>query len=81
MFWDDKSFLWVKNIPKFKELIDKYEYKYITPYNYAYNKSVLDKGIIDDLATVKREVDRKFAEEPNGIVINSTMKQYGNRIK
>jgi hypothetical protein len=81
LFWDDKSFLWVKNIPKFKDLIDKYEYKYLTPYNYAYNKSVLDKGVNDDLATVKREADRKINEEPNGIVITSTMKQYGNRIK
>ncbi|MCY7361671.1 MAG: hypothetical protein LH629_06320, partial [Ignavibacteria bacterium] len=30
VFWDDKSFLFLKNEPKFKEIIDKYEYKYVT---------------------------------------------------
>jgi hypothetical protein len=81
IFWDDKSFLWVKNLPKFKDLIDKYEYKYMTPYNYAYNKPVLEKGINEDLPTLKKEIERKIAEEPNGVVISSTMKIYGNRIK
>ncbi|HEY5536154.1 MAG TPA: hypothetical protein VIL99_14610 [Ignavibacteria bacterium] len=81
VFWDDKSFLWVKNLPKFKDLIDKYEYKYMTPYNYAYNKPVLEKGINEDLPTLKKEIDRKMAEDPNGIVISSAMKIYGNRIK
>jgi len=81
LFWDDKSFLWVRNIPKFKDLIDKYEYKYITPYNYVNNKSVIEKGLNDDLVTVKKETDRKLAEDPNGIVMSSVLKQYGNRIK
>jgi hypothetical protein len=81
LFWDDKSFLWVKNIPKFKDLIDKYEYKYLTPYNYGYNKTVLEKGVNEDMVTFKKEVDRKLAEEPNGVVISSTLKIYGNKIK
>ncbi len=44
VFWDDKSFLFIKNLPKFKEIIDKYEYKYVTPYNFLYQKNVLEKG-------------------------------------
>lgn len=81
LFWDDKSFLWVKNLPKFKELIDKHEYKYLTPYNYAYNKNVLEKGINEDMVTLKKEIDRQKLELPNGVVISSVMKIYGNRIK
>jgi hypothetical protein len=81
LFWDDKSFLWVKNLPKFKDLIDKYEYKYLTPYNYGYNKPVLEKGVNEDMVTFKKEIDRKLAEEPNGVVISSTLKIYGNKIK
>jgi len=81
LFWDDKSFLWVRNIPKFKDLIDKYEFKYLTPYNYAYNKPVLEKGINEDMVTLKKEIDRKLADDPNGVVISSTLKLYGNRIK
>jgi len=72
IFWDDKSFLWVKNLPKFKELILKYEYKYLSPYNYAYNKSVLEKGINEDMPVLKNEIERKLAEDPNGIIISST---------
>ena len=81
IFWDDKSFLWVKNLPKFYELIDKYEYKYLSPYNYAYNKTTLEKGINEDMSVLKREVERKLEEEPNGIIISSTLKVYGNKIK
>lgn len=81
LFWDDKSFLWVKDLPKFKELIDKFEYKYVSPYNYAYNKSALEKGFNEDMPALKREIDRKLAEEPNGIIITSTVKIYGNRLK
>jgi len=39
LFWDDKSFLWVRNTTKFAELIDRYEYKYISPYTFLYQKN------------------------------------------
>jgi hypothetical protein len=81
IFWDDKSFLWVKNEPKFQDLINKFEYKYITPYNYAYNKNLIDKGIRDDKEKVNSEVNRKLNETKDGIVINSILKVFGNRLK
>lgn len=81
LFWDDKSFLWVRNLPKFQELIEKYEYKYLSPFSYAYNRQLIEKGINEDLQTLKKEAERKLAEEPNGVVISSTLKVYGNRIK
>lgn len=81
VFWDDKSFLWVRNVQKFKEVIDNFEFKYLTPYNYAYNKPVLEKGINDDMPTLKKEIDRKLADDSNGVVISSVLKIYGNRIK
>jgi hypothetical protein len=80
VFWDDKSFLWVKNDPKFNDVINQYTYKYLTPYNFVYNKAVLEKGIRDDKETVKKEVQRKLAEEPNGVIINSFLQTYGNRL-
>lgn len=81
IFWDDKSFLWVKNLPKFKDVIDKYEFKYLTPYNYAYNKPVLEKGMNEDMPTLRKEIERKMADDSNGVVISSVMKVYGNRLK
>jgi len=81
VFWDDKSFLWVKNVQKFKELIDKYEFKYLTPYNYAYNKPLLEKGISEEMPVLKMEIDRKLADDANGVVISSVLKIYGNKLK
>lgn len=80
VFWDDKSFLWVKNDPKFSNVSDQYTYKYVTPYNFAYNKGVIEKGIKEDKETVKKEIQRKIAEEPNGMVINSFLQTYGNKL-
>lgn len=80
IFWDDKSFLFVKNIPKFSELIGKYEYKYINPYNAIYQRNIIDKAINADKETVKKEINRKYAEDPNGIIINSVLNNYGNKL-
>ncbi|MDZ4711109.1 MAG: hypothetical protein SGI89_02145 [bacterium] len=70
VFWDDKSFLFLKNLPKFKEVIDKYEYKYVSPYNLLYQKTVIENGASKDPVQFKKEIDRKLAEEPNGMIIN-----------
>jgi hypothetical protein len=80
IFWDDKSFLFVKNIPKFSDLINRYEYKYVTPYNVVYLKNMLEKGVIDDKENVKKELNRKSTEEPNGVIINTALKILGNKI-
>jgi hypothetical protein len=80
VFWDDKSFLWVKNEPKFSNVIEIYTYKYLTPYNFVYNKPLLEKGIREDKETVKKELQRKMNEEPNGVIVNSFLQTYGNRL-
>jgi hypothetical protein len=71
VFWDDKSFLFLKNLPKFKEIIDKYEYKYVTPYNFGYQKQSIENGMKNDPVRVKSEIDRKLSTEPNGVIINT----------
>ncbi len=80
IFWDDKSFLWVRNLPKFEELIQKYEYKYLNPYSYSYYRQQIEKGLREDKQTVKKEYDRKMSETPDGIVINSIKQIFGNKI-
>jgi len=81
LFWDDKSFLWVRNDEKFRDLIDKYEYRYLSPYSYAYQRGIIDKGIGEDFAKVKSELERVQGENPKGIVLNSILQVYGNKIK
>ena len=71
VFWDDKSFLYLKNDPKFQDIIDKYEYKYITPYNYMYQKKSIENAVVNDPERVKTEIDRKLKEEQNGLIINT----------
>lgn len=80
VFWDDKSFLFLKNLPKFKEIIDKYEFKYLTPYNFLYQKNVMDKAAVDDKAQFKKELDRKLSEEQNGLIINKINEIYKNKM-
>jgi hypothetical protein len=80
IFWDDKSFLFVKNLPKFADLINRYEYKYVTPYNVVYQKNMLDKGINENKEEVKKEISRKTAEEPNGIILGTVLKIIGNKL-
>ncbi|HEX2787907.1 MAG TPA: hypothetical protein VHP32_08380 [Ignavibacteria bacterium] len=80
VFWDDKSFLWLKNEPKFNDVTEKYTYKYLTPYNFVYNKALLEKGIREDKETVKKELQRKMNEEPNGVIVNSFLQTYGNKL-
>lgn len=85
VFWDDKSFLFLKNIPKFKDVIDKYEYKYITPYNFYYQKKIIDNAVGDDGKRVKKELNRKLSEENilelnNGNFIRIINDSYSNKL-
>lgn len=79
LFWDDKSFLFVKNEPRFSELINEFEYKYITPYNFLYNREKIDRGFSEDAEQVQLELIRKKTEEPEGIIINTILQTYNIR--
>jgi len=70
IYWDDRSFLFVRNVPKFADVISKYEYKYITPYNILFDHNFIDDNFQTNSAVIDREVSRKRHEEPNGMLIN-----------
>lgn len=79
VFWDDKSFLFVRNIPKFKEVIDKYDYKFLTPYNIVYQPQNVEKGFKTNLEEFKKEVNRQKTLEPKGVFINSVLNKYQSK--
>lgn len=79
LFWDDKSFLYVKDEQSFSELIDEFEYKYITPYNFLYNREKIDRAFSEDAERVQLELLRKQSEEPEGIIINTILQNYNIR--
>jgi hypothetical protein len=70
IFWDDKSFLFVRNEQKFYDLISKYEYKYLSPYQFIFQRELFNKKYLTDKVSANSELKRKLNEEPKGVIIN-----------
>jgi hypothetical protein len=79
VFWDDKSMLFLKNVPKFSEVIRKYEYKVIQPYNFLFNKPEFERSIKNNPAAAKEEILRKIQTEPNGVLFQN-LNQSANKL-
>lgn len=75
IFWDDKSLFFVKDEPKFKEIIEKFEYRYLTPANIIFNKKILYDAIQNDKERFLNEINRKKSNEKNGKLINSVINE------
>ena len=80
LYWDDRSFLFVRNEAKFENVINL-EYKFITPFNFYFRRDIIDKGIIQDNESVKKEIERKKTEDPDGVFLKAILKHYGNRLE
>lgn len=79
VFWDDKSMMFVKDIPKFSDVIQKYEYKIIDPYDALFNKAEFENNIRRNTEEAKKELKRKADSEPNGYLFQS-LNQAANKI-
>jgi hypothetical protein len=73
--------LFVKDIPAFREIIDRYAYKYINAYNFSFRRNVIDKAVSENKEGVKNEIIRKMNEEPEGFVINIINRNYWGKVK
>jgi len=71
VYWDDISFIFVKNNAAFAEIIKKYEYKYLTPYNFGYRRQLITDAMKSDRELYNKELQRKLSEEPGGMIINT----------
>lgn len=80
VYWDDKSFLFLKDLPEFKDVISRYEYRYVNPYNFMFRKNIIENAISSDRNRLVRELNRKTNEEPSGYFINYILKTYRNKI-
>lgn len=76
LYWDDNSFVFVRNSAKFKELIEKYEYKYANPYYYTIDKEPLKLALKNDPARVTAEIQRKLKEESEGVFTRAMSKSF-----
>jgi hypothetical protein len=75
VFWDDKSFLFLKNIPKFADLINKYEYKVLNPYTALFYNKEYENNVKGNPEITKEELKRKAQAEPNGFLFQAMDKQ------
>jgi len=77
VYWDDKSSLYVKNVPKFSSIIKRYEYKTLHPYLFAYHPQTFDslRSVLPN--EFQNELQRKLREEPNGRVVRFIAREVG----
>jgi hypothetical protein len=80
VYWNDHSLLFVKDLPKFENIISDNEYKYLTPYNLYFQKGQIEKGIKMDKDRVLQEVERKHVEDPYSIFLNNFLVIYRNKL-
>ncbi|RPI14562.1 MAG: hypothetical protein EHM58_16215 [Ignavibacteriae bacterium] len=80
VYWNDRSLLFVKNLPKFEKVISEHEYKYITPYNYCYQKNILEKGMEENIEYAKNELRNKVRDDPNSIFMRNIIQTYGKKL-
>lgn len=76
VYWDDRTMFFVKDLPQLKDIISKYEYKYVTPYNFLFAREKLE----ENKEGMKQEIERKKAEDPNSIYLNSIIQYYQNQL-
>ncbi|MCX7878800.1 MAG: oligosaccharide repeat unit polymerase [Ignavibacteria bacterium] len=76
VYWDDDSFLFLRREAKFQKLIEKYEYKYVNPLYYIYQKEPLQIALRYHNDEVVKEIIRKYNDEPEGKFIRSIAKTF-----
>lgn len=81
VFWDDKSMLFVKNVPKFAPLIEKYAYNIINPYTFLFNKAEFEDNIRRNPQTAKNEIERKLNTEPGGVLFRNLNQSAGKLLQ
>jgi hypothetical protein len=76
IYWDDDSFLFVRDEEKFRDIIMKYEYRFVNPLYYIYQKEPLQLALKEHNNEVAREIIRKYNEDPEGIFINAIVNTF-----
>jgi len=71
VYWDDKSMLFLRNIPKYSDLINKFEYKVINPFNALFYRKDFEATVRNNTEIARNEMKRKSESEPNGYLFRS----------
>lgn len=76
VYWDDNSFVFVKNDNRYKDIIDKFEFKYVNPYYYIFDKEPLKNATYSDPQRIAEEIRRNYRLNPEGIFIQAMAKSF-----
>jgi len=68
VFWDDKSMLFLKDLPKFRHVTENYSYRVINPYNAIFHKTEFEEKVRNNPVIARQELMRKSSEEPEGVL-------------
>lgn len=80
VYWDDFSFVFVKNNEKYKNIIEQFEYKYANPYYYVFDKDPLKSALANDPQRVTEEIKRNLKLNPDGIFIQAMAKSFNVKL-
>ncbi len=75
VFWDDKSMLFLKDIPRFSGVVNKFEYKIVNPYTALFHPQEFSKNVLNNPLRTEEELGRKIDAEPNGYLIQGIEQQ------
>lgn len=81
VYWDDISFIFVRNEPKFSDYLKRNEYKYLNPYTFYADFPKLEKALSEDKKRFVEEMERKQKEDPGGAFTKLMFRYFGGKIK
>jgi hypothetical protein len=81
VYWDDTSFLFVKNDAKFRKYLEKYEYKFLSPYRFYADYRGLEKALAENKEAFRMELERKRNEDPSGAFTNLMVRYFAGKLK
>jgi hypothetical protein len=76
VYWDDVSFVIVREMKDNARFLVRYLYNYLTPFNIYYNTKDLEFGLQYNRKIILQELKRKLSEDPNGIIINKFIREH-----
>ncbi|MBS4027127.1 MAG: hypothetical protein KGZ58_00700 [Ignavibacteriales bacterium] len=75
VYWDDRSFLYLKNIPKFHHIISKFEFKIFDPYLVVYRGAEFESLKQTQADNFEKEILRKKSEDPQGFIASYLLRE------
>jgi len=78
VYWDDRSFLFLKNEPQYAGIIKRYEYKVLNLYEYIAKQQEFITKVKAYPEAALNELNRKSASEPDGVVYQNMKMQISN---